>query len=163
MREIIKDTNFWKNKPLFCRFANSYEIEEGKCWNWQGSFQSRGYGQIMDNYKQVFVHRYSWKLSNGPIPDGLCILHKCDNTTCVNPDHLFLGTNKDNSIDMSNKGRHANSKKTHCPNGHEYNEKNTYLWLKKDGKSDRSCRTCRRDRKRAARRSKAKYLRALAK
>ena len=155
MREMIKNTNFWKNKPLFCRFANSYKIEEDKCWNWQGAI-CVGYGSIGDNNGRRGTHRYSWELSNGPIPKGLCVLHKCDNRQCVNPDHLFLGTKGDNNRDRVKKGRDANSNKTHCSKGHEFDENNTYLYLKKDGKSHRMCKTCVTDRTKE-RRNNAKY------
>ena len=161
MREIIKD---WHNKPFFCRFANSYKIEEGKCWNWTGWTSSAGYGMIGNNYKDRGAHRYSWELSNGPISKGLCVLHKCDNPACINPDHLFLGTKGDNNRDRVKKGRDANSNKTHCSKGHEFDENNTYLYLKKDGKSHRMCKTCVTDRTKE-RRNNAKYntLQALGK
>ncbi len=64
-----------------------------------------GYGKFSVDGKIVLAHRSSWELYNGGIPDGLLVLHKCDNPECSNPDHLFLGTCSDNSIDMSNKGR----------------------------------------------------------
>ena len=150
MRELIKDTNFWKSSPLFCRFANSYKIEEGKCWDWQGAI-CVGYGTIGNKYKYRGAHRYSWELSNGPIPKGLCVLHKCDNRRCVNPDHLFLGTKGDNNRDRVKKGRDWNSNKTHCSKGHEFNEKNTYLYLTKGGTLHRMCNTCVTDRTKAYR------------
>jgi HNH endonuclease len=81
------------------------------CWGWCGSLHSDGYGLIgikrrAEGYrKNFYAHRVSWKMFRGPIPKGLFVLHKCDNPPCTNPKHLFLGTNKDNMIDCSRKGR----------------------------------------------------------
>lgn len=76
------------------------------CWNWTGRNRTpKGYGSMRWNRVQILVHRISWELANGPIPDGMCVLHRCDNPACVRPDHLFLGTRMDNNVDMSNKGR----------------------------------------------------------
>lgn len=76
------------------------------CWNWSGMKSKTGYGQVKRDGKFIFAHRYSWTLHNGEI-GSLFVLHKCDNRICVNPDHLFLGTQKDNQQDMKNKGRHC--------------------------------------------------------
>src|SRR3954470_14700354 len=77
------------------------------CWYWTGGVDGGGYGQLR-NTDQVMVktHRVMWELTNGPIPEGLCVLYTCDFPPCVNPDHLFLGTKKDNAVDMVRKGRH---------------------------------------------------------
>jgi hypothetical protein len=77
------------------------------CWLWLGHLQRYGRfkPQGIRNSPQVLAHRYSYELHFGPIPIGMNVLHKCDNPACVNPDHLFLGTQKDNVIDMMNKGR----------------------------------------------------------
>jgi len=76
------------------------------CWNWNRYRMPTGYGQIgTEGSKPEMTHRVSWKLFKGPIPDGLWVLHKCDNPACVNPDHLFLGTHTDNMKDCVKKGR----------------------------------------------------------
>lgn len=80
------------------------------CWAWSGAKQRRGYG-CMETTKGVnrSAHRVSWELHFGEIPKGMCVLHKCDNPECTRPDHLFLGTLKDNTKDMISKGRHLGS------------------------------------------------------
>jgi hypothetical protein len=65
----------------------------------------RGYPRMRKNGKTVYCHRAAWEDKHGPIPGGLCVLHKCDNPRCVNVDHLFLGTRPDNSSDMVQKDR----------------------------------------------------------
>jgi len=76
------------------------------CWLWTASFGTHGYGQFQLNGTMRPTHRIAWELTRGPIPAGLCVLHKCDVRPCVNPDHLFLGTKGDNSRDKVQKGRH---------------------------------------------------------
>lgn len=75
------------------------------CWIWTGCVDGSGYGLISLNGKMVKTHRLSWVLSNGQIPEGLFVCHHCDNRKCINPDHLFIGTNKDNMQDKVRKGR----------------------------------------------------------
>jgi len=77
------------------------------CWLWLGSCGAQHYGQFQFHGQVYVTHRISWMLHNGPIPDGLFILHKCDNPPCVNPQHLFLGTKKDNKLDCIAKDRHV--------------------------------------------------------
>lgn len=77
------------------------------CWNWTGSKFSGGYGQFSIGGKNKRAHRFSYELHTGGIPAGSLICHTCDNTSCVNPGHLFLGTWKTNAQDMISKGRKA--------------------------------------------------------
>ena len=117
------------------------------CWIWTAFCNADGYGVFGTGAKTLISpHRFSWELHFGPIPDGLWVLHKCDNPPCVNPSHLFLGTQLDNIQDMLSKGRasHYQRNKTHCKHGHPFSKENTYVYLGKQ----RMCRTCHRDRER---------------
>lgn len=84
---------------------NEKIIKTDYCWLWIGLKIKKGYGLFGINRKNVLAHRISWVIANGEIPDELNVLHKCDNPSCVNPDHLFLGTLKDNMQDCARKGR----------------------------------------------------------
>ena len=118
------------------------------CHQWT-AHTLKGYGRLKVDAKMEGSHRVSYEIYRGPIPDGLCVLHSCDNPSCVNPDHLWLGTNQDNIDDKVAKGRHSNgnTEKTHCKHGHEFTEKNTYY--RANGR--RKCKACNARRCRARR------------
>lgn len=107
------------------------------CWWWLAGKDKDGYGRIKVRGKTFQAHRFSWCIHNKKIPDGMSVLHQCDNSSCVNPEHLFLGTALDNNRDRDSKGRNGYSKRTHCPKGHEYSLENTTVWNK-----TRKCRIC---------------------
>ena len=75
------------------------------CWEYQGGKNNIGYGMIRDELKMRTTHRVSYEEHKGSIPKGMCVCHTCDNPICCNPDHLWLGTMKQNMRDMHNKGR----------------------------------------------------------
>lgn len=108
------------------------------CREWQGRRNDKDYGKIDRQGRTWSVHRWVWTLVYGQIPDGLHLCHHCDNPACFRIDHLFLGTNSENQLDSSAKGRHNQARKTHCPQGHPYDDKNTYI----DGTGRRHCRPC---------------------
>lgn len=87
------------------RFWERVSKQDNGCWLWTGHTNPRGYGVIAVNGTMWLAHRYSYQLHTGSIPDKLFVCHKCDVPSCVNPDHLFLGTHQDNMDDMAAKGR----------------------------------------------------------
>lgn len=86
------------------RLMGSLAFDDSDCWLFRGSHTNLGYG-IIHAAGEKRAHRLAWVLFNGPIPNGMHVLHKCDVRCCVNPDHLFLGTHADNMRDMTQKGR----------------------------------------------------------
>lgn len=118
----------------------------GFCWLWMGARSANGYGNVAlgsrvdGTRRNIGAHCQAWMLEYGPdsIPEGMCVLHHCDNPPCVRRSHLWLGTKADNQRDMG-RGFGWNEQKTHCPAGHLYNTANTYHY-----RGLRHCRACRR-------------------
>ena len=135
-RDLIRD--FWAN----------VRVTDG-CWEWTGPNDGK-YGRFYRGGQSNRAHRLSYELFVGEIPDGLWVLHHCDNPPCIRPDHLFLGDCQANMRDAAQKGRICTigqSLKTHCKRGHEFTPENTYV----DTKGHRRCRTCATERRKAIR------------
>lgn len=144
------------NKEIMA-IKNNCDINHKGCWIWKKPRttsvkpNSKPYGMILVNGKIKRAHRYVLEILRIKI-EGLCVCHKCDETLCVNPDHLFVGTHIDNMMDKKIKGRQTkgttnqNKGKTHCPKGHPYSGKNL-IYEKTTNR--RRCRACRNDRHRS--------------
>lgn len=122
------------------RFTANYKIDKFTgCWEWTAFKNEQGYGKFKAINQQL-AHRVSWILHIGYLDPKSCVLHKCDNTSCVNPQHFFEGDRDANNKDRAAKGRSVtpNMNLTHCKRGHEFNEENTII--RKAG--TRLCRLC---------------------
>jgi hypothetical protein len=97
---VIEKRNF-----LLANYVRAQGPLETKCWDWSRATTTLGYGHIRYNDYDYLTHRLFWVLHNGPIPKGLCVLHKCHRPVCCNPDHLKLGTKRENTHDCIASGR----------------------------------------------------------
>lgn len=135
-------------KTIVDRF-NDLVDKSGECWEWIGNKNSLGYGMIWYEGKNIRSHRVSYFIKNGEFNDKLFVCHKCDNPKCVNPEHLFLGTSKDNMRDMIKKGRSRSGInsiiKMVCPKGHPYSGDNLQITKRSNGQRIRVCKICQRE------------------
>lgn len=99
--------NFWAKVD---RSGPVMRLELGPCWVWTAAKQPKGYGKFWDGKRYVYAHRHAWELANGA--PSACVLHRCDNPSCVRADHLFAGTIQDNNRDMREKGRVAHGERS---------------------------------------------------
>lgn len=131
------------------RFTSKFIPEPmSGCWLWMGASDQRGYGQLYSHRhgRTMRVTRILLEEIIGIIPEAICACHKCDNPYCVNPKHLFPGTQRDNAIDSARKGRryaggaytYRNREKTHCKYGHPFSLENTIV----RPHGQRGCRIC---------------------
>lgn len=161
-----KDYRYWldhtppEQRGLAPRFARDFfslvtrRHAEG-CWSWNGPRNRQGYGL----WGKKLAHRHSWEIANGAIPDGLWILHHCDNKPCINPAHLYAGTVVENVQDAIDRGRwpSVGSTRTHCTEGHELAGDNLIVIASPAGRPWKRCRICDNERKRlSAQRTRAR-------
>ena len=134
MRTVLMSNN--KPTTLESVFSRCKKSESG-CLEWQGRKHYLGYGIVSLKGRQQGAHRVVWKLMRGDIDRKQHVCHRCDNPSCVNPEHLFIGSHRDNMQDMAKKKRHNMARKTHCELGHQLSGDNL---LMRAGK--RRCKVC---------------------
>jgi hypothetical protein len=127
---VILDDRFW---------SKVNKNTESGCWLWTSCVQA-GYGRFRYKKRTFWVHRLSYLFLIGDIPEGLQLDHLCRVRNCVNPEHLEPVTSRENTM-RGNSFSAQNAKKTHCPQGHEYNEENTYIYNRKNT-TYRKCKIC---------------------
>lgn len=128
--------------------ANVAPVPFSGCWLWLKGVGSHGYGELIVDGRKVLAHRLSYQVFKGAIPPNHFVCHTCDVHLCVNPHHLFAGTQTDNMRDASAKGKFDfRGEVTTCKRGHVFDERNTYI--RPDGR--KACRICTVSRRRVTR------------
>jgi hypothetical protein len=146
-----------KNASLAQRWWEKVHLRDDGCWEWTASRDKNGYGRFQvptpTGQKHIRAHRWGYGHFIGHVPDDLQVCHTCDRPWCVNPVHLWLGTNADNDTDKREKGRAPTvwgtplkrRRQTHCKYGHEFTPENTWITIH----GHRRCRECGRVKARA--------------
>lgn len=143
-RQSVKPTDPGYDAHVVAHIKSRTVVDTNGCWLWQGFKHWNGYGSIGYRARNWPFHRAMWACLKGAIPEGLQVCHTCDVRNCCNPDHLWLGTNRENITDMTRKGRGPcgkKSKQTHCLRGHPFSGDNLIIYH--DGKH-RACKECQR-------------------
>src|ERR1043166_767929 len=124
------------------RLRSMVKVTDTGCWIWQGWCNPWGYGTTVYRKKNWMVHRLTFVLWKGAIPQRHYICHTCDNPPCCNPEHLWAGMSRENLKDCVAKGRHDQATRTVCVNGHPLTPENIRLHHEKTGKIKRHCKLC---------------------
>jgi len=133
------------------RFWSKVDKTE-ECWNWTAA-KAGNYGVFWFERKNVGAHRFAYMLVKGEIPKGFVVDHLCNNTNCVNPEHLEATTQQKNVLRSPINNATVNANKTHCNKGHEFTKENTYLY-----RNMRHCKICKLQRTRDWRAGRKKEL-----
>lgn len=107
------------------------------CWLWSGAWSERGYGVVRKNKRLMFAHRLSYEMTNGKVPKGLELDHKCRVKCCVRPDHLEAVTHRINVLRGDRTKKH-----THCKRGHALTKENLYVYVSGEDSFSRACKSC---------------------
>jgi hypothetical protein len=131
------------HRRWMARVMRKIIVDANGCWRWQGFKGQTGYAQTgyrgaaMNGHRAMYMIHFGVKLATEQY-----VLHRCDVRDCINPDHLWIGTAKENNNDCAKKGRHYEGSKTHCHRNHEFTPENTSYKRGKTGKLARTCKTC---------------------
>jgi hypothetical protein len=138
--------NYVTDDEYRARMAKLYRVDSSGCWLWTGRLQAWGYGFFSYRGENA-AHRAMYRLTTGkPIPRKMRVCHTCDVRRCVNPDHLWLGTQQQNIQDCAKKGRHTNGAKKQCRRGHEYTPGSFRYTDAGKGRKRKQCIVCQRAR-----------------
>ena len=134
-----------QNQAVLDRIIWPSDLDE--CWGWRGAFRS-SQGDQRPVYRRQYAYIWVWEIMRGPWPAGMVFHHTCENPQCVSPHHGEPITQGEHLRLHGLMGDHHQAQKTHCLQGHEYDDENTYTHQRKDGRVERHCRICVREAKR---------------